>query len=459
MGKPVADKMTPSDLNNAYEFLSRKWFTVRGLIVVAFFLTWTEAFLCLGKIPHVATVLILLLSLLVLIRAWHISKRPPRTKKGKIGFVTCITCEDDEESKKIKNDLIVPLHTLVKQGLTGGTFHFIEIPDHISQYVVDIDDAQKLRFDCRGHFLIYGKVRRRSLAEKEVHFIELAGVVSHKEIPAATSQKLSREFAELLPRKVNIAVENDILSFQFTSEWIEIVSRYIIGLAAEVSGDLVYAEQLFNDAATRLDLKGDLEFPTYRKLQERIPIRISELYEARATTAYEAWVASNSNADIDLLGCSLSRLAPGYKTDKALTLRAIFYVLNDKRCDLAKAMLEESTNKDNSQWHFNMAFLCGYARDLRSAIRHYRKAVDFPIEDEILGKVHFFILRMLEREPENHHLNYCLGFFLWKAKRKLPEAIERFQLFLSNGNSDFPKEIELANQWLGEIKKSLREKN
>ena len=99
-----------------------------------------------------------------------------------------------------------------------------------------------------------------------------------------------------------------------------------------------------------------------------------------------------------------------------------------------------------------MAFLRGYRRDLRSAIRHYRQAIAFSIEPEMLSQIADFICWVIEREPEKYHLLYCFGFFNWKARGDKIHAKKNFNDFLNAGQKDeFDKERELACQWLKEI--------
>lgn len=183
---------------------------------------------------------------------WFYTSRPPIVPKDKIGFLVCITCSDEEELRIIEEDFIFPLRQLVKSGNAGNSFHFIEMPQHFARQVIDADSANEMRIKCKAHFMIYGRVRRRAINEKENHIIELEGAVAHKPISDQVSDHLSAEFSELLPRNVHISTENDIFAFQFTSEWAEIVARYIIGVAAAYSGDIKYAENLYLDVLSDL---------------------------------------------------------------------------------------------------------------------------------------------------------------------------------------------------------------
>ena len=42
------------------------------------------------------------------------------------------------------------------------------------------------------------------------------------------------------------------LLFQFTTEWAELVAKYVIGIAAALSGEIDYAETLYQDVLGKI---------------------------------------------------------------------------------------------------------------------------------------------------------------------------------------------------------------
>lgn len=226
-------------------------------------------------------VLVLLISAAFVYGIWWYTRRLPRTKVDKVGFVVSISSDDEKEAKKIRTDFVQTIRRLIKRGEVGASFQFIEVPSFISENVVDIDDAQRLRSVTNSHFVLYGRVRVRAISKIEHYFIELDGIVAHKVVSDVFRKSLSKEFSELLPRKIAISAENDLFAFEFTSEWAEIVAKYIIGIAAALSGDLEYAQRLYLDVRDRVGSK-NRQFPIFEKLRQRLPIRIFEISEARA---------------------------------------------------------------------------------------------------------------------------------------------------------------------------------
>ncbi len=50
--------------------------------------------------------------------------------------------------------------------------------------------------------------------------LKLESIVAHKPLPKEIQKQFTFEFKELFPKKLLIPIENDLLSFEFTSELI-----------------------------------------------------------------------------------------------------------------------------------------------------------------------------------------------------------------------------------------------
>lgn len=441
-------------------FLEKHWYEKSGLVAALIFTTIVEGtLLSKGGASGKETFLVFVVSWIAIVTAWWFTAlRIPKTPKDMVGFLVSIECPDDKESEKLREDFVVPLRQLIKSGKVGGDFHFIQLPQHQARKIKEHDDAKALAAKTGAHFIFYGRVRLREIEGKEHHIIDLEGAVSHKPIPIAVSEILAREFSELLPRKVRMPTDNDYLTLEFTSEWAEKVAKYIIGIAASCSGDFDYAETLFLDVQKRLDGKHK-GFPIYAKLEERIPIRLSELNEVRAKGALLKWNESCDDADIDELGSYLEKIDESRRNEPiVLTLSAIHAFLKNRDIKAAKAFLRKLKKELGGVFNYDMAFLCGYERDLAGAIRHYRKAIGYDVEPDIITQVEDFICLFLEQEPDKYQLFHCLGFFYWKVKGDLILAETAFNNFLNTGDkNEFIKERELAAKWLEEIKQAQNE--
>lgn len=412
------------------------------------------SFFAATSVPAAVAAVVVATSILIICAVWLYSRRLPRTAHDRVGVVVSIHYDDESHAKRIREDLVSTLRRLMRSGTVGSTIQFIDLPTFHAEKIHDVDDARRLRIRTRAHFMLFGRVRVRDLNQKEHHFIELDGIVAHKQVSDEVCKRLAAEFTELLPRRVSFSTENDLLAFTFTSEWTELVAKYIIGIAAEVSGDLAYAEQLFVDVTQRLGTEVR-DFPVFEKLRQRLPIRLFEIYEARATYAYEVWESTHDPAQVEQMGELLPRIDhERFKRPSVLFLRSILSFLRGRDVASALQWLQKCDKQDRSAvWHLNMAFLHAYKSDLRTAIRHYRQAVNLPMPPELFSKIEEFVVYIASSEPTKHQLYYCLGFYNWKIKGDIDQAVNDFTRFLGAGSTDqFAKERELAAGWIAQIK-------
>lgn len=435
------------------QFLEEYWYKKSGLAATEI-ISVSAAIALLasanaGLLLGLALTAVLAISIYVL---WRYTTRPPVVPKDKVGFLVCITCSDEEELKTIVEDFITPLRQLVKSGKAGNTFHFVEMPQHFARQVMDADSANEMRIRCKAHFMIYGRARRKIINGKEKHIIELEGAVAHQPISDQVKNDLVTEFAELLPRNVHVSTENDLFAFQFTSEWAEIVARYIIGVAAACSGDIKYAEMLYLDVRSRLQSK-DQNFPVYRKLKDRLPIRLAELYEAMASSEHIKWTETHDPSCLTEIDGWLDKIDPACQDrPSALYLRAISLFLISRSVDKAIVLLKKLRDEGNRIWQCNLAFLYAYKGDLKHAIRHYRNASKCNFSEDNFYQIEDFINWILEQEPTKYQLYYCLGFLNLEFKVDRVLALENFNRFLKLRNTtEFLQEKDLAEKWVKEL--------
>lgn len=441
------------DLVPALQYLERTWYTKRGLFAA---LLLAAAGVCTITFPlapwWVALIATCVIDLTIAI-AWWSSITPEKTPQNKIGFLVCISTSDDSEALKLHEDFVRPLKQLIKSGNTGHIFHFMESPQRLAREVEDLDQAQALRIRSRAHFMIWGRVRRRQIDGKDHHVIDLEGAVSHRPVADNISKALATEFSELLPRKLHISIDNDFLTFQFTSEWADLVARYVIGLAAAISGDFNYAETLFKDAYERLQTRNH-SLPAYQKLKQRIPARISELYAGRAQRAYRKWLETRDPDLLNSIEEYLQHLTQEHQQSPAgLTLKAIIAFLSQHDADAALTYIKKIREQNTAVWHLNAAFLLAYKGRLKDAIRHYRQVAHLEADIDGVSQVEDFMVWVLQQNPEKYQLHYCLGFLNWQIKGDLIQATEDFSNFLQKcPQNTYTKECQLASQWIGEIR-------
>jgi hypothetical protein len=382
--------------------------------------------------------------------AWGVPRRLPRTRNGKVGFVISIAAGSGTDPSRIREDFVVTLHELVTRGASGQWFQVIEIPQRVAERVVDVDAARDLLRRCRGHFVVYGRVRSKDVGAKTEHILHLSVVVRHGPIAAETSSGLSAEISHVMPGRVRIAGDDDELGFFFTAEWLDCVARYVIGLAAALSGDLDYSEKLFDDVRVLLRRNAQPE-PVRARLAHMVPLRLLEIRLNRALHACRRWSRTHDPADMDSVGHHLEGIPPQHASMYPVALlRSIFAFVHDHNIRAAKAALRKCRNEDANRL-YGLAFLEAYSGDLASATRRYRGAARYHVEPAAISEIEEFIEWVLENEPERYQLHYCLGFINWHVKGDAVRSRDSFAAFLSKGEEDrFVDERQLARTWMAE---------
>jgi len=399
------------------------------------------------------TLLIILITFSCTATKWFFDNyHVPITRKDKIGFIVSIRGGTEETKVRIKQDFIDTLRGLLSQGATGNLFQFIELPYQVSNKILDRESASKIRLKSKAHYIIYGRVREKIVNEKEIFFFELDGEVAHSPIPKVESDKLAIEFSELLPRRIEIPKENDLYSFEFTSGWTIIVSKYVIAIAAACSGDLEHALSLFKEIDAFLKHR-ETEFKPIAKIKDRIPNYIREIYLAYAKENYKRWCIDRDSQWLVEIKQYLESVPENSRNNVSyLTQLSIVEFLINRNIKECLDILHRIKHKD-AIWYFNVAFLYAYNGELNKALKNYRKAIRLNLQAEAINEIEEFIFWIVNNEPGKYQLYYCLGFYNWKVKGDFSKAIEDFENFLVHAkNDEFQREQKLTYNWIGQIK-------
>lgn len=399
--------------------------------------------------------IIIVVVILIIIIVWLISNRFPKTPKGKIGFGLAIQFETKEQNDKIVKDFIVTLRGLMQRSKFKYPYHFIVYSPYLAGKVETLDDAQKYLNSSRLNYLIWGRVRTRLINGKESNILDLQGMVRHKQVNPATQKHLATEFNEVFPGRVIIASENDIFSFEITADLMHLVATYIIGLAALISGDFSFAQELFEYLSGVIkSVKTDL--PAIIKIRQRLPSRLSDLYSVQSNLLIFQW---EKTKDSNLLIQAKSFLDKLKLIDPARydahIKRAIVIFVIDRDIAGAKIELEKCrTNHLDITWRYNYAFLLAYEGDLSKAYLEYKRAFKGVVSSNTLKEIESFILWVLDKEPEKFQLNFLLGLLYLRKIDNPSQAIKAFEKFLANTPNDMFVEFQkFAREKINELRK------
>lgn len=200
---------------------------------------------------------------------WIWDNKVPTVPRGTAGVVLALTSENSAHDKQVRADLVNTLRQLLTSDQATTKFHFLDLPPHHARRCIDHESSNSVLRETRGHLLLYGSVRLRTVNGAPAHIVSLEGVVRHTNQSPEVRSRISADFRAALPRQVQFGLDNDAFAFEATSEWTELAARYVIGLAAFVSGDVWYAERLLLSVEQRLRVAA--RSPSLQSIAERLP--------------------------------------------------------------------------------------------------------------------------------------------------------------------------------------------
>lgn len=303
-------------------------------------------------------------SLLLVLAVWVITNKIPKASPGRVGIVIATTSDDEAEGKQIRYDFVRELSRLLSSDSEGSQFQIIVLPEFVAQRVVHHQEGEKFLRISRGHMMLHGFCRRRSINGIDTHLLELEGIIRHAPIPEKTRNLFGVHFRSVLPKTTFIPIDNDALAFELASQMVNLTARYIIGIAANMSGDFSYAERMYLNSEALLRLENPV-MPMHEPLAKQLPMQILGLYRAWIARVYDKYFTSRDEIHVKDLDTLSDKLLgrDGNDYGGLLTKAICHFVL---RRDIRRAYdaLNGCRRIRDTTWRYSLAFLHAYEGDL-----------------------------------------------------------------------------------------------
>lgn len=399
---------------------------------------------------------------LIVIAVWVITNRLPAAKNGTIGFGVAIVAENEVQARKLQSDFIKHLCELLAIWQPGCGVSFVEFSPRVAKMILERPsrNARLVLDKGRCHFLIYGEAKERQLNGTK-HVLELEGIVRHAPAPSETSAMLGAEFRDLFPRRLFLEQEGDLLSFHFTAAWIDAVARYIIGIAAMISGDDKFAEAAFLELHEKLGVQPASPPPAIAKIRNRLPHRIAEVYKRRLGVLNHRHHMTRDKAILIETEKVLDQLERWDSGGYGLQLsRAMCHFVLRRDVAAARRALKKCENVSDGTWLWSKAFLEVYAGDLTGAWKTYQRAFRSQTDNQnVPVQCEEFINCVLVEEPEKGQLYFALGLINLKFKNDGIAARRDLEMFLDWASKSRLKhlaQVDAARRWIHEIDEAAR---
>ncbi|MFA5167318.1 MAG: hypothetical protein WC530_02165 [Candidatus Omnitrophota bacterium] len=398
---------------------------------------------------------ILSLLLMGIFLFWHFSRKPPITSKGKIGIVVGISCEDKKERQRLKADFVMALKSEITKG-NSQHFEVLELSEYHAKKITSQESARKYHKAMRAHLIIYGNARVRGHHGTEHYVIDLNASILHISIPQEVSNAVSREMRALIPQQRLFPVSDEVTGFSITRKSMGLATRYIVGVASLLSGDISTSFDLHLGLWDEIKkcLQDEQDFKDeYGYLKTKLPNRLAVEGVILANFVYRS-KEENYLRKMERFLSVLQEVDPG--NYEAHLLRGIYYFLFERDIVKAKEEIRKSRNERDVSWQFSDAFLTAYDGDLETAHKIYRRAFLGNVSNAAPLEVETFIQDVLEQEPSKIQLWYCLGMINYFSKGDLQLAKQDFEKFIEEARkaNSFLKSIDYAATYIAEIEKN-----
>jgi tetratricopeptide (TPR) repeat protein len=376
----------------------------------------------------------------------------PKNKKNHVGLVIAIYAESNHEEKRLKTDLISQLQKNIFDQGFGNTINIIVVKNHLAENIKDLKDINNIHKKVRGHFYLYGKVKRRNDGQN-TYFLDLDGMVVHSPIDIRLSSALAQDFIAILPKQVSFFEAMEFKGFKFTTEIVYLAVKYITGVAAYLSGDPHLAIKLHANLRDEFNKFRPLP-PNLQAIRDKSDLLLSD---------EELLIARNYYFKNDLTNTDLW-LGKCFQTNPnnygGFLLKAIkeFQIDKDPKAALKSIKSAKKHAKTTSEWRYSDAFLKFWIDDYSGAIKACEKInnTSYRREEYTIAEIEIFNLNLLKDTNLNKpQLYFWLGYVNYKKKNNLPKSLEYFEEFEKKSTPQMLILKQKSGPYLGEIRKAM----
>ena len=164
---------------------------------------------------------------------WLLSRRYPKTQKGKVGIIIAIR-SNTLEAEKIRNDVVEKFLEIMKSSGVSRYLDLLVLKDFQAKKVIDEKTALRVSNECAGAFIIWGKsLSYRVDNGNNQYGFDLSYQVRHRPLVPPAQAMVAQGFQEALVNKKWEFLERDTLrGIRITAANIREIALYVIGFAA-----------------------------------------------------------------------------------------------------------------------------------------------------------------------------------------------------------------------------------
>lgn len=441
------------------KFIKKNWYSSKGLFA-SYPFVFAIVFLLSDKPLSKIYIIISTILCIVVTLIWR-NSQPEKIPEGMIGIGLAIFKEDDGESGKIYSDLIDSFkNVLLENSYLKNRIIFRELNEVIaSQIVLDLPSKEKADYWTKKlniSFLFFGGIKLRDINNKPTFVLDIQGIVRHKKIDEIVQNVFAKEFSESLP-KILISKENHFSQMEFVAKYIDVVAKYILGVAVYFSFDFSTSSRLLAEAENKLEklLNNNQYGENYGSyILSNIRKNIINVYISWQRFEWKKYVISKNDDYLMQARKICEKIVSRDSRNLEASLKlAISYFMMERDIASSKEFLLPFVNEKNPAVLFSLAFLEGYEGNLDTAYDFYKKGFRLPVDDlTVYNQCDEFMGEVLRLEPDKGQIHYCSGLLNYKGKKDFISAERDFKNFLNSACSmAYPRQVEATQIYLKEI--------
>lgn len=369
---------------------------------------------------------------------WLKGRHIPKPRRGTYGVAVAIQTQNSEQQAQIASDFVDTMRNILEGGELGSKLSLVVIPaERAAKLGNRDDDIRSLLAKSESTFLIWGKARVRRGKGKAIHVLDLRSAVRHNFITSEVKKRLVREMSELLPLRREISSDDDLAEFEVNAESAGFAVKYILAVAAILSGQSAFAQELLEELLEQLRAFRSEAPPEVKRSVQAMKARAPDvLASAHMEQIRDIGYRWRKGRDERLLDESLrhldeaARLSP--KRYDIKVSRAFHLFVRDRDVGAVRRVLRECrmARIQDPTWRFSEAFIQAYRGELGLATREYRIAFDRDFDPAITLEVEEFIEWFLGEEPGMTQFHFCLGLINLWGKKDGAQAVAHFREFI-----------------------------
>lgn len=377
-----------------------------------------------------------------------------RSKKIKIVFA--ITTENEDDKNRVENDLISQFEKYLDDRGLLEIFNVAKLSKEKSAQIKTFEQSQEFLQNSGNHLIIYGSIARRNNVESG-YILNLDATVLHDPLPNLISSEISKDFTEVFPKRVFFPEKIELLGFEITKEWLGIVTRYMVGVAAMFSGNIGFSFNLFSEIKKDLDngrIKGEIN----DQFKTKIKFRLLENARAICNLLYNTYIKTDDIRAIQTAKPYLDLIEKDAPQDEqVITLGSMYYYLVKNDLTRSEEVLTRKIkHSKDPTWRLNLAFIKSMNGELDEAKKMYDKASKQKLASlSALAEIEIFISKEIQKNYTKIELLFSRGYINYKIKGDYQLAKDDFNEFINHEYSHkYPEIKRLLKVYLIEINKT-----